>query len=58
MSYVPTAAMFANGGGTLKLMEPKVSGEYVDLLGESYYCIRHYDTMSPFFMSIISSANH
>lgn len=58
MSYVPTAAMFANGGGTLRLMEPKVSGEYVDLLGESYYCIRHYDTMPPFFMSIISSANH
>lgn len=58
MSYVPTAVMSANSDETIKLMEPNVSGEYVELLGESYYCIRHYDAMPPFFMSIISSANH
>ncbi|MCO5213233.1 MAG: hypothetical protein M9936_26325 [Caldilinea sp.] len=33
-------------------------GEYVDLLGEQYYCIRAYDRMAPFFMSVISSADH
>ena len=33
-------------------------GEYVDLLGEQYYCIRAYDLMAPFFMSVISSADH
>jgi hypothetical protein len=33
-------------------------GEYVDLLGERFYCIRHYDRMASFFMSVISSADH
>ncbi len=36
----------------------KVTGEYVTLLGESYYCIRNYDKMPPFFMSIVSSSDH
>jgi hypothetical protein len=35
-----------------------VYGEYVDLLGEPFYCIHHYDQMAPFFMSVISSADH
>ncbi len=58
MSYAPTAAMFPNDSRTLASVEADVSGEYVELLGERYYCIRHYDAMPPFFMSIISSANH
>jgi len=33
-------------------------GEYVTLQGERYYCIRHYDCMPPFFMSIVSSSDH
>ncbi len=36
----------------------EVIGEYVTLLGESYYCIRNYDKMPPFFMSIVSSSDH
>lgn len=36
----------------------KVMGEYVTLLGESYYCIKNYDKMPPFFMSIVSSSDH
>ncbi len=35
-----------------------VSGEYVHLQGEEYYRIAHYDQMPPFFMSLVSSANH
>jgi hypothetical protein len=35
-----------------------VHGDYVSLLGERFYRIRHYDQMPPFFMSIISSADH
>lgn len=31
---------------------------YVTLMGESYYCIPCYDQMPPFFMSIVSSADH
>jgi hypothetical protein len=36
----------------------QVTGQYVDLLGEQYYQIQHYDAMEPFFMSIVSSSNH
>ena len=35
-----------------------VSGGYVNLLGESFYCIRNYDRMAPFFMSLVSSSDH
>jgi hypothetical protein len=34
------------------------TGHFVHILGESYYSIRHYDQMPPFFMSLVSSANH
>ncbi|MGB3717507.1 MAG: hypothetical protein WA996_24035, partial [Candidatus Promineifilaceae bacterium] len=35
-----------------------ISGSYVHLLGEKYYRISHYDQMPPFFMSLVSSADH
>ncbi len=35
-----------------------VAGEFVDLDGERYYVIRNVDTMPPFFVSVISSADH
>ncbi|MFP4395818.1 MAG: hypothetical protein ACLFTI_11200, partial [Anaerolineales bacterium] len=35
-----------------------VDGQYVEMLGETYYRIRHYDQMPPFFMSLVSSSNH
>ncbi|MCA9874880.1 MAG: hypothetical protein KC441_14515, partial [Anaerolineales bacterium] len=34
------------------------SGEFVQLLGETYYRIHHYDQMPPFFMSLVSGADH
>jgi len=36
----------------------EVGGEYVSLLGDSFYKIKNYDGMPPFFMSIVSSADH
>ena len=36
----------------------RVDGGYVPLLGEHYYCIRNYDRLDPFFMSIVSSSDH
>jgi hypothetical protein len=39
-------------------IDAPVDGAYVRLLDEEYYCIRHYDRMPPFFMSIVSSADH
>jgi hypothetical protein len=35
-----------------------VTGEYVYIGAESYYKISHYDRMSPFFMSLVSHADH
>ncbi|MEM7112808.1 MAG: hypothetical protein AAF614_10280 [Chloroflexota bacterium] len=34
------------------------NGRFVHLLGETYYKISHYDQMPPFFMSLVSSADH
>ncbi|MGB1253956.1 MAG: hypothetical protein ACPG8W_25330, partial [Candidatus Promineifilaceae bacterium] len=36
----------------------EVEGAYCFLDGEKYYQIRNYDQMPPFFMSIVSSADH
>ncbi|UCC53960.1 MAG: hypothetical protein JSV68_08305, partial [Anaerolineaceae bacterium] len=35
-----------------------VQGGYVEILGETYYRIGNYDQMPPFFMSLVSSADH
>ncbi len=35
-----------------------VSGEFVTFAGERYYAIRNVDRMAPFFISVISSADH
>jgi len=35
-----------------------VSGEFVTFGGERYYAIRNVDGMAPFFISVISSADH
>jgi hypothetical protein len=37
---------------------PAVSGRYTQLLGETFYRIAHYDQMPPFFMSLVSGADH
>ncbi|HUN23731.1 MAG TPA: hypothetical protein PK299_11425 [Anaerolineales bacterium] len=37
---------------------PLPAGEYVSLLGETFYKIQHFDAMPPFFMSIVSSTDH
>ncbi len=36
----------------------KVTGEFVHMLGDTFYKIKNYDGMAPFFMSIVSSSNH
>ena len=45
--------------GTLLTPPPAEStGGYVDVLGETFYKIQHYDAMPPFFMSLVSGADH
>ena len=36
----------------------QVSGEFTELFGETYYKISNYNSMQPFFMSLVSSSNH
>jgi hypothetical protein len=38
--------------------EQNVKGEFVNMLGDTFYKINNFDGMSPFFMSIVSSSNH
>lgn len=46
------------GKTPLSQTNSKITGEYCLLDGESYYRICNYDQMQPFFMSIVSSADH
>jgi hypothetical protein len=42
------------------IKQPKqgIIGEYVTLLGDSFYKIHNFDSIEPFFMSIVSSSDH
>ena len=46
------------GDSVARYSNRKVDGEYVSLFGESFYCIRNYDQMAPFFMSLVSSSDY
>ena len=46
------------GQTPLQIDESFSSGSYVELMGETYYRIAHYDQMPPFFMSLVSSTDH
>ena len=54
----PTAQTIFIGDTRQRLLDEKVAGEYVPLLGEVFYKIENYDSMEPFFMSIVSSSDH
>ncbi len=46
------------GNNPLRFNSVPVSGRQVELEGESFYQIANYDRMRPFFMSIVSGADH
>lgn len=46
------------GGLRLHHVGRDVEGGYLNLNGEPFYRIRHYDRMDPFFMSLVSDSNH
>ena len=46
------------GEPLVNVCEKVATGGYTFLLGEKYYQIQNYDAMHPFFMSIVSSADH
>ena len=41
-----------------KQAEINIEGEFISMLGDTFYKIKNYDAMQPFFMSIVSSSNH
>jgi len=46
------------GTGEVWKSPGKVEGMYVTRLGEQFYCIRNYNQIPPFFMSVVSSSDH
>lgn len=52
--YIPT--FIGNTEITPPSAEPV--GGYVNLFGETFYKIQHYDAMTPFFMTVVSGADH
>jgi hypothetical protein len=42
----------------LKRASRTVDGEYVTIFDEDYYCIRNYDSLEPFFITLVSNSNH
>lgn len=38
--------------------KPEVTGQYIDLDGETFYRIANYDHMQDFFISVVSDSNH
>ena len=54
---MPEIPIFA-GTSPLHFQQGEVSGSFVKITGEEYYRISHYDQMRPFFMSIVSPADH
>jgi len=46
------------GGAAWKRGPGKVEGGYIDIAGERFYRIIHYDAMPPFLMSLVSDSDH
>jgi hypothetical protein len=46
------------GSAPLVGTDRRVTGGLAEIDGESYYRIHHYDGMPPFFMSVVSAADH
>ena len=45
-------------GGKVPFSPEVAEGSFVDICGERYYRLAHYDAMPPFFMSIVSDSDH
>ncbi len=47
-----------SGNSAIHAKSPAVSGGYVDIGGASFYRISNYDSMQPFFMTLVSPSDH
>ncbi|MFZ1400246.1 MAG: hypothetical protein WAS33_25305, partial [Candidatus Promineifilaceae bacterium] len=46
------------GERPVKRKAQAVTGSFVEMMGQTFYKIAHYDQMPPFFMSLVSSSDH
>jgi hypothetical protein len=46
------------GSAPLLVADHRATGRLTEIDGESYYCIDDYDRMPPFFISVVSAADH
>lgn len=46
------------GKNLINSQNQKVEGEYTTIDGEDFFVIRNFDTMRPFFMTIVSASDH
>ena len=51
-------SMLPTSGGKVALSPEVAEGSFVDIRGERYYRLSHYDAIPPFFMSIVSDTDH
>jgi hypothetical protein len=54
----PDAGTIRVGSAPLLVPDQRVTGGLTEIDGESWYCIDHYDRMPPFFISVVSAADH
>jgi hypothetical protein len=50
--------MVLTAGRKVRISPEAAEGSFVDLRGERYYRLAHYDAIPPFFMSIVSDSDH
>jgi hypothetical protein len=50
--------MVLTAGGKVSLSSEVAEGSFVDIRGERYYRLAHFDAIPPFFMSIVSDSDH
>ena len=53
-----SSPMVLAAGGKVPFSPEVAEGSFVDLRGERYYRLAHYDAIPPFFMSIVSDSDH
>ena len=53
-----SGVMVLTPGRTVRFSPEVAEGSFVDICGERFYRLAHYDAMPPFFMSIVSDSDH
>jgi hypothetical protein len=58
MKTLPDAASIRLGSAPLRYADRTVTGGIAEIDGETFYRIEHYDSLQPFFISVVSAGDH